>query len=42
MPLMLPDLMPMAAFFECYPYERPALEALAARMQPFYDALLEA
>jgi hypothetical protein len=42
MHLLLHDLMPMEEFFVNYLEERSALEGLAARMQPFYDAMLDA
>jgi uroporphyrinogen-III decarboxylase len=40
--LLLHDLMHMAEFFVLYHDERDAVEAFAARLEPFFDALLEA
>ena len=40
--LMLHDLMPMAEFFVSYIEDAEALRALGARMQPFYDRMLDA
>ena len=42
MHLLLHDLMPMEEFFVCYLEQREALQALATRMEPFYEALLDA
>ncbi|MEW5976954.1 MAG: hypothetical protein AB1898_14215 [Acidobacteriota bacterium] len=42
MHLILHDLMPMEQFFYWYVDERGALERLASRMQPFFNAILEA
>ena len=42
MHLLLHDLMHMAEFFVHYHDERAALEEFAGRVQPFYDALLQA
>ena len=40
--LMLHDLMPMDQFFYLYHDDRAAVERLAARMTPFFEAALEA
>jgi len=40
--LMLHDLMPMQRFFELYMDDPKAVHRLAERMEPFYDAVLEA
>jgi len=42
MHLLLHDMMPMEQFFYVYADERAALERLAERMTPFFDASLEA
>ena len=42
MHLLLHDLMAMEEFYVSYAEDRPALEQLARRLDPFYDALLEA
>ncbi len=42
MHLLLHDVMSMQDFFLLYMDDRKALEELAARIEPFYDALLEA
>ena len=40
--LLLHDVMAMENFFVLYADDRPALEALAQRMEPFYEAMLDA
>jgi len=40
--LVMHELMPMEQFFYLYQDDRAALERLAARMEPFYAAVLEA
>ena len=42
MHLLLHDVMAMEEFFVLYMEDREAMRALAARMQPFYDAMLDA
>ena len=40
--LMLHDLLPMDQFFYLYADRRDAMRALAARIEPFYEAMLDA